>query len=57
MIYPDSYNASDFPGFADNTPPSDSSLLPAPVGIIEIFTIFSLAAWRKFMGDDDVEIV
>jgi hypothetical protein len=54
MIYEDSYNASEFPGIEDPTTnlPSDSSLLPAPVGIIEIFTLFGLAACRKLMGED-----
>jgi methionine aminopeptidase len=59
MIHEDAYNASEFPGVEDNTAnlPSDSSLLPAPVGIIEILTLFGLAAWRKLMGEDDIEIV
>jgi methionine aminopeptidase len=59
MIYEDSYNASEFPGVEENTAnlPSDSSLLPAPVGIIEILTLFGLAAWRKLMGEDEIEIV
>jgi len=59
MIYEDAYNASEFPGVEDTTAnlPSDSSLLPAPVGIIEILTLFGLAAWRKLMGEDEIEIV
>ena len=59
MIHEDAYNASEFPGVEDNTAnlPSDSSLLPAPVGIIEILTLFGLAAWRKLMGEDEIEIV
>jgi methionine aminopeptidase len=59
MIYEDSYNASEFPGIEDPTTnlPSDSSLLPAPVGIIEILTLFGLAAWRKLMGEDEIEII
>ena len=57
MIYEDSYNASEFPGVEDNTAnlPEDSSLLPAPVGIIEIICLFALAAWRKLTGEDTVE--
>jgi hypothetical protein len=59
MIYEDAYNASEFPGIEDNTAnlPEDSSLLPAPVGIIEIICLFALAAWRKLMGEDTIEIV
>lgn len=59
MIYEDSYNASEFPGIEDPTTnlPNDSSLLPAPVGLIEMLTLFGLAAWRKLMGDEEVEIV
>jgi hypothetical protein len=37
--------------------PEDSSLLPAPVGIIEIICLFALAAWRKLMGEETIEIV
>jgi hypothetical protein len=59
MIYEDSYNASEFPGIEDPATnlPNDASLLPAPVGIVEILTLFGLAAWRKLMGEDEIEII
>ncbi len=56
MIYADSYNASELLGYNDENLDDESSILPAPVGIIEIIALFGLAAWRKLMGESDFEM-
>lgn len=53
MIMEDDYDTSQLPGANEQNQQQEDKLLPMPIGLLEILSLASLAAWKKFSDEED----